>query len=197
MKILHLSDTHGYHQQLRDLPDADVIIHSGDFTMKGAQSEAVDFLNWFCDLPYPHKIFICGNHDDCLYNAEIEGLDSNVHYLCNSGVIINDVRFYGVPMFTYDCITDRQSQSYANIPDDTDVLITHSPAYGILDFDDSINYGSEELLSKLSHLSIKAHLFGHIHSQYGLIERDGVLFSNGAIMNSDYEQPNAPQIIII
>lgn len=69
MRILHLSDTHSCHHQLKDLPEADVVVHSGDFTMTGTEQEALDFLNWFCDLPYAHKIFICGNHDDCLYEA--------------------------------------------------------------------------------------------------------------------------------
>ena len=40
MKILHLSDTHGCHRRLRDLPEADVVIHSGDFTMNGSEAEA-------------------------------------------------------------------------------------------------------------------------------------------------------------
>ena len=51
MTILHLSDTHNQHRQLTDLPDADILIHSGDFTMAGTEQEAIDFLNWFCDLP--------------------------------------------------------------------------------------------------------------------------------------------------
>lgn len=51
--------------------------------MSGSEQEALDFLNWFCDLSYPHKIFICGNHDACLYRANIDGLDKNVHYLCS------------------------------------------------------------------------------------------------------------------
>lgn len=67
MKILHISDTHGQHGRLKDLPAADVIVHSGDFTFGGEVHEAIGFLNWFCDLPYAHKIFIAGNHDDCLY----------------------------------------------------------------------------------------------------------------------------------
>ena len=50
MKILHLSDTHGCHRRLRDLPEADVVVHSGDFCMVGSEQEALDFLNWFCDL---------------------------------------------------------------------------------------------------------------------------------------------------
>ena len=66
-------------------------------------------------------------------------------------------------MFMGDCITDRQSRNYARIPEDTDILITHSPAYGILDFDDGINYGSEEILERLPSLpNLKAHLFGHM-----------------------------------
>lgn len=197
MKILHLSDTHNCHHRLRDLPDADVVVHSGDFCMVGTEQETIDFLNWFCDLPYKHKIFICGNHDDCLYGANIDGLDSNVHYLCNSGVEIDGVKFHGVPMFMGDCVSDRQSKNYSIIPDDTDVLITHSPAYGILDFDDNIHYGSEELLTRLSALNLRAHLFGHIHANHGMIAIGETMFSNGAVMNADYTHLLKPNILEI
>ena len=198
MKILHISDTHGNHHRLLDLPEADVVVHSGDFTMNGSEAEAIDFMNWVCDLPYRHKIFICGNHDDCLYGANIDGLDDNVHYLCNSGIEIDGLKFYGVPMFMGDCVTDRQSHNYVRIPADTDVLITHCPAYGILDFDDGINYGSEEILERLPSLpNLKAHLFGHIHAQHGILEQNGVTFSNGAIMNADYTNLSTPNLIDI
>ncbi len=197
MKILHLSDTHGCHHRLRDLPDADVVVHSGDFTMGGSQQEALDFLNWFCDLPHRHKIFICGNHDDCLYGANIDGLDDNVHYLCNSGVEIDGIKFYGVPMFMGDCITDRQSRNYARIPDDTDVLITHCPPYGILDFDDNINYGDKELLERVSAISPRLHLFGHIHAQHGRRKIGPTTFSNAAIMSDSYDFLQTPEIILL
>lgn len=197
MRILHLSDTHNCHRRLVNLPEADLVVHSGDFTMNGSEQEAIDFLNWFCDLPYKHKICICGNHDDCLYGANIEGLDSNVHYLCNSGIEIDGVKFYGVPMFTGDCVTDRQARNIDNIPIDTDVLITHSPAYGILDFDDNISYGNEQLLQKIIEIRPRLHLFGHIHAQHGIISLHDITFSNGAIMNADYTIMNAPNLIII
>lgn len=48
--ILHLSDTHSQHRRLTQLPDADILVHSGDFTMNGSEQEAIDFMNWFCDL---------------------------------------------------------------------------------------------------------------------------------------------------
>ena len=166
--------------------------------MNGSESEAIDFMNWFCDLPYRHKVFICGNHDDCLYGAAIDGLDANVNYLCNSGIEIEGLKFYGVPMFMEDCITDRQSRNYASIPNDTEVLITHSPAYGILDFDDDINYGSEEILEIIPILhNLKAHLFGHIHARNGIMEQNGVIFSNGAIMNADYTILIRPNVITL
>lgn len=197
MKILHISDTHGCHRRLHDLPQADIIVHSGDFTMNGSEQEALDFMNWFCDLPYLQKIFICGNHDEYLYGATIDGLDGNVHYLCNSGVEIEGLKFYGVPMFMGDCISDRQTRHYANIPDDTDILITHTPPFGILDFDDNINYGSEELLSRISVVRPRLNLFGHIHARHGIKVFNGITFSNGAIMNADYSNLEKPNFIEI
>lgn len=197
MRILHISDTHDCHHRLRDLPAADVLVHSGDFCMVGSEAEAIDFMNWLCDLPYAHKIFICGNHDDCMYGANISGLDPNVRYLCNSGVEIDGVKFYGVPMFTGDCVTDRQKCNIDRIPSDTDVLITHSPAYGILDFDDNINYGDEYLLTKVVDVHPHLHLFGHIHARNGVVNEHGITFSNGAIMNSDYSKLSNPNLLTI
>ena len=193
--ILHLSDTHGAHRRLGELPAADVVVHSGDFTMAGSEAEALDFLNWFCDLPHPHKIFICGNHDECLYGANIGGLDGNVHYLCHSGVEIGGIKFYGVPMFMADCVTDRQNRHYAAIPSDTDVLVTHTPPYGILDFDDGIHYGSEVLLHRVAEVSPRLHLFGHIHRRHGTSDNGVTRFSNGAIMNIDYTDLRTPILI--
>ncbi len=64
-----------------------------------------------------------------------------------------------------DCISDRQSKNYESITDDMDVLITYTPPYGILDFDDDINYGFEELLTRETSIRPKFQLFGHMHKQ--------------------------------
>lgn len=197
MKILHISDTHGYHRRLRELLEADVVVHSGDFCMAGTEDEALDFINWFCDLPYAHKIFIAGNHDNCLYGAKIEGLDNNTHYLSNSKIEIEGIKFYGVPMFMEDCINGHEALNYSKIPIDTDILITHAPPYGILDLDEGINYGSEKLLEKLTTLNLKAHLFGHIHSSHGAVMINGITFSNGSIMHPDYIKHHYPNILSV
>ena len=70
MTILQISDTHNRHGLLQQLPMADVLIHCGDFTDRGTEAEALDFLNWFIALPHPHKLFVTGNHDLCLWDAE-------------------------------------------------------------------------------------------------------------------------------
>ena len=152
MKIIHISDNHNKHRGLTDMPPADVLVHSGDFTMAGSDMEALDFLEWFCDLPYKHKIFIAGNHDDCMMDASLEGLPDDVLYLSDSGIIIEGLSFYGVPMFAvFDGEELKEVEHYEQIPDNTDILITHRPPLGILDsIDDHIHYGSSILLDKVS-----------------------------------------------
>lgn len=195
MRILHLSGTHGAHHRLKALPKADVLIHTGDFTLNGSNAEATDFLNWLCDLPYAHKIFICGNHDECLYGAIIEGLDKNVYCLNNSRVEIEGIKFYGVPMFLNECITGHQFKNYVNIPHDTNVVLTHEPPYGILDESDKINFGSEDLLQRIKSISPAAHLFGHVHPHHGMQKIGPTIFSNGAVMNDNYTVLQSPNII--
>ena len=81
MTILQISDTHNRHQLLTNLPTADVLVHCGDFTDMGTEEEALNFLNWLIEQPYRHKIFVTGNHDLCLWEAEnIEDLSNN--YCC-------------------------------------------------------------------------------------------------------------------
>ena len=197
LKILHLSDTHGVHCRLRDLPEADILVHSGDFTMSGSEAETLDFLEWLCDLPYRHKVLVAGNHDACLYGATLDGLDDNVHYLCDSGVEIEGLKFWGVPMFMEDCVSGHQEQLYVAIPDDTDVLVTHTPPYGILDRDGSILYGSRELLERVHTIRPRLHLFGHIHKAHGTTNDGMIVFSNAAIMDESYDSLNGPNVLPI
>ena len=199
MKILHLSDTHGKHRELANIPPADVLVHSGDFTLAGGDSEALDFIEWFCDLPYKHKIFIAGNHDDCLYNSSLDGLPDNVHYLCDSGVTINDIIFYGAPMFV-GLFDDelKQIEHYDRIPDKVDVLITHRPPLGILDnTDGKILYGSSLLYDKVTTLKPKLHLFGHAHEAYGTVKWNGTTFSNATVADNKYFIRQSPRLIIL
>ena len=200
--ILHLSDTHGQHKNQKSLPEADVIVHSGDFTFAGSEEEAYDFMNWFCNLPYKHKIFIAGNHDMCMYGADhIDGLSRNVHYLYNNSVVIDGIKFYGIPMFMEDCMDGNLDVFINNIPDDTDVLITHMPPKGTCDL---ANYGkgpehrgNATLAELLKKLHPTCHLFGHEHDAYGKTIKENVIYSNACVVDSRYNLINNPTIINI
>ena len=65
MRITHISDTHNKHNQLNGLlPGGDLLIHSGDISSLGRQSEIERFVKWFNGINnYTNKIFIAGNHD--------------------------------------------------------------------------------------------------------------------------------------
>ena len=198
MRILHISDTHSSHHLLNDLPKADIIIHSGDASFAGSEEEMLDFLEWFCDLDYQHKIYVAGNHDDCLYGEHIEGLPDNCHYLCHSGVEIEGVKFWGVPLFMGDVLKEgRTEQLMAQISNDTQVLISHSPPYGILDFDGNINYGCQDLLKAVERIRPHYHLFGHIHAAHGIKKLQQTTFVNSAMVNEAYELVNKPFLLEI
>lgn len=201
MKILHLSDTHGLHKNLRSLPEADVIVHSGDFTFAGSEEEAYDFMNWFCNLPYEHKVFIAGNHDMCMYGADpIEGLSPNVHYLYNS-VVIDGMKFYGIAMFMEYCMDGKLDMFIHNIPDDVDILITHMPPKGICDIADYgkglEHRGNATLAEHLKVLHPTCHLFGHEHDAYGTATIGNVVYSNACVVDSRYNLINNPTLITL
>ena len=67
MKILHISDTHTYHQKIDIPPDIDCIIHSGDAANSRGRAEnaleMIDFIKWFETINVKHKIYVPGNHD--------------------------------------------------------------------------------------------------------------------------------------
>ena len=139
----------------------------------------------------------------------------NLIYLENSSVIIDGVCFYGTPWtpwyggdfwaFNYHRQSDKSKEIIKNIPSSIDVLITHGPPSGILDFVvkrglyDSV--GCSELMhaieTKMS--NIKLHCFGHIHEGYGqilrLINDSPVLFNNGSTSDIRYQPINPPILI--
>jgi predicted phosphohydrolase len=62
VSFLCLSDTHNKHDQLK-LPEADVLLHAGDWSMMGYQEEVQAFNSWLGKVPYKHKLVIAGNHE--------------------------------------------------------------------------------------------------------------------------------------
>ena len=188
MKILQISDTHNRHRQLTNLPEADVIVHCGDFADNGTEEEVLDFLNWYIDLPYKYKIFVTGNHDLCLWDAkDIEDLPENVFFLQDRGVTIEGVKFFGI----------AYNHSERLIPEGTDIVITHEPPIMIVDESAGIHWGNVPLFKRIMEVRPRYHLFGHAHESCGTLKQDDIIFSNGAILDDFYHISHQPKVFLI
>lgn len=187
MRIAHLSDTHGLHRRVKGLPAADVIVHSGDISHNGTEDEVLDFLNWFIELPYPDKIFVTGNHDLCLWEAEgIEDLPSNVHFLQDSSIIIAGVKFFGL---------GYNHQEFL-IPDDADIVVTHEPPVMILDKSSGIHWGNAHIRNRIQTVRPRYHLFGHAHDSYGTIKQDNIMYSNASLLDDMNKLVRVPRLLL-
>ena len=188
MKILQISDTHNCHRQLTNLPEADVIVHCGDFADNGTEEEVLDFLNWYIDLPYKYKLFVTGNHDLCLWDAkDIEDLPENVFFLQDRGVTIEGVKFFGI----------AYNHSERLIPEGTDIVITHEPPVMILDESVGTHWGNFPLFKRIIEVRPRYHLFGHAHESCGTLKQDDIIFSNGAILDDFYHIIHQPKVFLI
>eukprot|EP00930_Biecheleria_cincta_P083109 TRINITY_DN72744_c0_g1_i1.p1 TRINITY_DN72744_c0_g1~~TRINITY_DN72744_c0_g1_i1.p1 ORF type:complete len:363 (+),score=49.72 TRINITY_DN72744_c0_g1_i1:160-1248(+) len=64
-RFVCFSDTHGKHELIakQNYPQADVLLHAGDFTNTGELEEVESFAKWLSAYPAKHKIVVAGNHD--------------------------------------------------------------------------------------------------------------------------------------
>lgn len=212
MEITFISDTHSRHTDItKDLPGGDLLIHSGDFMNSGVKrNEMFSFCDWFNKLDdYDTKIFIAGNHD-ILFEQSPEFVKGEltgykwIDYLQDEEFIFNDVKIYGSPwqpeFYNWAFNLPRRgpglSSRWENIPNDTDILITHGPPQGILDISgppySQGDLGCELLRVRVDELKPKIHVFGHIHGSYGYKFINGTHFINASVLNEQYEYKNKP-----
>ena len=215
MKILLISDTHAQHKGLTKkkwLPEADMIICSGDISSMGRVQEVQEFMEWYGNLDqYKYKIMICGNHD-FLFERQpdiAQGLvTDNVHYLESSGVEIEGIKFYGEPRqpwfhsWAFNVNRGDLKQYWDKVPEDTDVLITHGPPKGYeylgmtLEGDE---VGDEELTTRIEELkNLRLNVCGHIHEGNGIfINTNGTTIINASVLDRHYNLVNKPYLIEI
>lgn len=207
MKVVVISDTHMRHRDI-DLPEGDLLIHAGDVSSRGAKIEIIDFLDWFSAQKHQYKIFIAGNHD---FMFEVRGremrehIPDNIIYLENSGTKINGIKFWGSPVqpefndWAFNVERGTKIKKYWNmIPNDTNVLITHGPPFGILDKTiRSENVGCEELKIYVESIKPQFHIFGHVHEGFGTTSNGLTQYINASILNERYLYTNDPIVFDI
>ena len=216
MKICCISDTHGKHRDL-DLSEykADVLIHAGDWT--GGRdlglSETAGFLSWFSQQPFTYKICIAGNHEVQVeagedHFRELLLMYPDIIYLQDSSVTIKNINFYGSPysneFFDWAFMEDEYDliNRWRLIPYDTNVLITHGPAYGCHDlvkhaYGRDPHVGSKSLTKRKQELlgTLKCHISGHIHENGSKVVTSGNLQNVCAsVLDEKYQLVNNPII---
>lgn len=211
MKICIISDTHTKHKFL-DLKnyEADVLIHCGDMTGNGGSGAMVEFFDWFSSqYQFKHKICIAGNHDWIFERNPALAktlVPDNIIYLEDEELIIDGVKFYGTPVqkifcnWAFNRHESKLAQHWKAIPDDTDVLITHSPPYGIGDLvpQNKTHEGSPSLYMEImKRIKPMVSSFGHIHEGYGIKVIDDITFINASNLDGDYQCINPPILIEI
>jgi len=205
MKLICISDTHGRHEEI-ELAPADMIIHAGDMSEMGSKEQIIDFINWFSSLNYQYKVLIAGNHDFFFEHStsrEIKKMiPEGINYLNDSGVEIDGMRIWGSPVQPWfkDWAFNRSEKiivrHWNEIPNDTDILITHVPPQNILDKNGrSESCGCPHLTARVKEVNPQYHIFGHIHESYGMIKKGGTTFVNSSNLDSLYEYANQPIVI--
>lgn len=209
LNVLHISDTHL--KPFKELPSADLLIHSGDALNYGTMEDLIRFRTQLEAIKHNYEliVFVPGNHDrifeDSYFIAEqfLKETIPNLQVLDNRPYMFKGYKLYGSPDQPYFCNWAFNVKNphglydiYSMIPDDTDILITHCPPKGILDEVYKESVGSIELKAHLHRLKqLKLHCFGHIHYSTGMKGLDKVIFSNGAVCNEDYECVNGGNYI--
>lgn len=119
-RFVCISDTHNKTEGLK-IPDGDVLLHGGDFSMVGLPGEIEQFVLFLRSLPHKHKVVIAGNHD-LTFDAEFKNFWRNFSsfgghktepdiaacrkilleadvctYLEDSETTVNGIRIYGSP----------------------------------------------------------------------------------------------------
>lgn len=197
-----ISDLHGNYP---DMPGGDLLIIAGDLTATDHHTQYLTFRDWVFSQDYKKSVVIAGNHDMLLDSQMISLVGNGLNYLYDSGTEFEGLKIWGSPWTTlfkgihpkckaFMDSEDKIGKKFALIPKTTDILVTHSPPYGILDKTDKGHVGSIYLKSQVIHITKpRLHVFGHIHECGGQkMEIDKTTFVNASYVNENYRPVNKP-----
>jgi len=217
MKICIISDNHSNYDF--EVPEADVLIHSGDFSYQGKLDEMIKFRSWLEKQPHKHKLFIYGNHErmdkqELYWRDFLE--ETGATCLHSTELQIDGLKFYGssyTPTFgnwAFMMDDEQRKRYWQNAPYDVDVLVTHGPPHGLLDTVDGLeiepgkleHLGCIHLRNYIERVKPKLACWGHIHDSYGQMtlkawepNEQNTLCVNASLLDEQYKMVNKPIVI--
>ncbi len=221
MKICCTSDLHGH---LPEIPECDLLLIAGDICP--ATDHSIEFqYNWLRSKfnPWLEKhdvptILTWGNHDFVGVNhIPIEG------YVCVNCTVLNDelVKFQGLKIwgcphtktfFNWAFMLDGPElhTHHCQIPEGMDILVMHSPPYGIGDKAPRVhrrpdlvtepgfeNTGSTALLDYIIKNEPKLVVSGHIHCDPGVRKLGNTTLVNATLVDESYRMAYPPHVFEI
>ena len=206
-----ISDLHGFYPQLEG---GDLLIVAGDLTRSDEEGQYLAFFSWLKRQKYRKIVVVAGNHDVMLDEGVPYPLflriEESCSYLLDSGIDFEGFKIWGSPYtlafegenpdcLAFTCKAEEElNEHWKCIPDDTDILVTHSPPYAILDQIRGPKFphnmvGSKSLEMKVHRLpNLKLHVFGHVHESYGISRELGIDFVNASQVDEAYHFINKP-----
>lgn len=212
-----VSDLHGYYPKLKG---GDLLLLCGDYTASDKLMQWAEFFRWLKKQDYRKKILIAGNHDHFMESGfpktqeeaddlkevqEFLGEEIDFEYLCNSGTEFEGLKIWGTPhslMFegvnpkctafmSYEKLLKKK---YSMIPSGIDILMSHTPPFGILDR--SVRgalCGSHSLRETMFRVKPKHLVCGHIHECGGKdVDLVTTYVINCSYVNECYKPKNKP-----
>jgi Icc-related predicted phosphoesterase len=204
VRICCVADLHG--RLPADVPECDLLLIAGDI---GAYSigESRRFLelalsSWIGRQPVGEVIAVAGNHDRIAERDRRLMRRLPFRYLENQVIERCGLKIAGSPcsvgMFGAFAREDYQlARLWRSIPADTDILLVHTPPYGLLDLARNGNHlGSQTLRDVLSQLpDLQLVVCGHVHESAGVLDLGPQLIVNASLVNEHYERVNKPVLV--
>lgn len=212
MRTVLTSDTH-WTVDLKTIPDGDVFIHAGDLCSSGYPDDWKTQLEWLAQLPHKTKIFVPGNHDFHItvypgpalqdmrrIGFTVLGLPGNVHY--TSMKLENGMTVLGLPFIKNRprwCFNETEEfvAEYIKTMVPADIVVSHSPVYGILDVDNEIKSGFKCYARYIRRHAPKYWVHGHVHESYGEAKLENTKIYNVAMSDRFHTHANKPIVLDI
>ena len=220
VRVVAISDTHCMLDRIT-IPDGDILVHAGDLTSCGNLRETAKELFELSKhrARFKHTLLVPGNHDHLFQRspgiAEQMCKDNGITLLLDSEASIEGIPFYGSPWqpefnrWAFGLpIGEELKAKWDAIPDNTQVLITHSPPKWVRDYvvkfdrkirEYKIEYlGCPDLYNRILELKeLKSSIFGHIHECSGIEISKGVIYINASICDGNYNPRNPVRVFDI
>lgn len=187
LKLVVVSDTHGFEGQLVDpetssdiLPEGDILLHLGDFAKEGSFEQEMNSLRafdtWLAKQPHKYKVIVRGNHDPFICDFPLSG----AWYVTKpTTILIPNDRQQEQQSFVLGVVphgSPRNLSASKCIPSSCDILATHLPPFktGLDRTYTGKNVGSpflSKIVRSMGDQAPRLWFCGHIHEGRGVYKK--------------------------